>query len=374
MSTDLAIFLATSGHSGVDRVMRNLVPAFAAHGLRIDLLRVRGHGPHWEDLPENVRLIDLGSRHVYGSLPALLGYLRRQRPRVLLSDKDRVNRTALLARMLAGVDTRVAVRIGTTVSKNLERRTWWARIREFASIRLFYRHAQHILSPSRGAAEDLARIAGLPVGRIAVVRSPVVNERLTRLAAEPAGHPWLEAGAPPVILGVGELCGRKDFSTLVRAFARLRRQRACRLIVAGEGRHRQRLLGLAQELGVSEDVDLPGFVVNPYAYMSRARVFALTSTCEGMPVVLIEAMALGTPVAATDCPSGPREILDGGRYGPLVAVGDAETLAARLGELLDHPTSPDLLRAAVQDYTVERSVESYLHALGLSSCIQGPDA
>jgi len=364
--TDLALFLATSGHSGVDRIMRNLVPEFARHGLRIDLLKVEGHGPYWDELPHNVRAIELGVSHVNTALPALIRYLRRNRPEVLLSDKDKVNRTALAARALARVDTRVAVRMGTTVSKNLERRGWWARNSQLASIRLFYRHADGILTPSKGAAEDLAWIAGLPMTAVTVVPSPVLTERFAAMAGEAVDHPWFAPGEPPVILGVGELCARKDFATLLKAFAELRRGgRSCRLVIGGEGRQRDKLLQLARDLGVSEDVDLPGFLVNPYAYMDRAKVFALASICEGMPVVLIEAMALGTPVVSTDCPSGPREMLGDGRYGPLVPVGDSSALAGKIAEMLDNPTSPQALREAAMPYTVTNSARHYLNALGL---------
>ncbi|MGX2041938.1 glycosyltransferase [Methylocaldum sp. MU1018] len=363
--TDLALFLATSGHSGVDRIMRNLVPEFARHGLRIDLLGVKGHGPHWNELPDGVRSVDLGVSHVNTAWPALVRYLRRNRPEVLLSDKDKVNRTALTARALARVDTRVAVRIGTTVSKNLERRGWWARHSQLASIRLLYRHADAILTPSAGAAEDLAGIAGLPAEAVTVVPSPVLTDRFAAMAEENVDHPWFAPGEPPVILGVGELCARKDFITLLKAFAELRRGRPCRLVIGGEGRQRDKLLQLARDLGVSDDVDLPGFLANPYAYMRRAKVFALASICEGMPVVLIEAMACGTPVVSTDCPSGPREVLGEGRYGPLVSVGDSSALAGKIAEMLDNPVSPETLREATAPYAVANSARRYLKALGL---------
>jgi glycosyltransferase involved in cell wall biosynthesis len=362
---DLALFLATSGHSGVDRIMQNLIPAFAARGLRIDLLKVRGHGPHWDAPPEGARIVDLGAAHVNTAFPALVAYLGKQQPRVLLCDKYKVNRAALLARALARSGTRVAVRLGTTASKDLERRDAWTRRFESLSIRLLYRYADRILTPSRGAAEDLAALAGLPAAAVSVVRSPIVTGRMLDLAAQPAGHPWLEPGQPPVILGVGELCARKDFATLLRAFARIRRRCGCRLIVGGEGRQRDRLLSLARELDIAGDVDLPGFLPNPYAYMARARAFALTSDCEGMPVVLVEAMALGTPVVSTDCPSGPREVLADGRYGPLVGVGDSAALADRLEELLNRPADAALLREASRPYTLADSARQYLEALDL---------
>ncbi len=363
--TDLAVLLATSGHSGVDRIMKNLVPAMAAKGLAIDILRIRGHGPYWENLPPGVRLVDLGTSHVNTSMSALVGYLRTIRPKVLLTDKDRVNRLALWARRIARVPTRAVVRIGTTVSENLARRSSWARHSQLFSLRRFYSWADRVIVPSRGAAEDLVRVSGLPGRKITVVPSPVITPGLFRQAAEKAPHPWLEDNRMPVIMGIGELCARKDFATVIRAFAKVRAKRPCRLIILGEGRQRAKLETLIHALELEEAVCLPGFV-NPYPWLSRASVFVSSSRCEGLPVALIEALALGIPSVAADCPSGPREILDGGRYGPLVPVGDYQAMAEAIFSQLDMPAATRFLQAAARPYTVENSVEGYLQVLGLA--------
>jgi glycosyltransferase involved in cell wall biosynthesis len=368
LEVDLAVFLATSGHSGVDRVFRNLVPEFARRGLRIDLLAIRHHGPDYGDLPAGVRRIAFGTSHVNTALPALWRYLRRKRPLVLLSDKDRVNRTALIARWLARVPTRVGVRLGTTASVNLANRGAVERWLQTASMRRLYRTADAVLVPSHGAAGDLSRLARLPPSLIHVVPSPVIGARMRALAAESPGHPWFADGGPAPILGVGELSERKDFATLVRAFARLRTDRPdARLVVLGEGRRRSELEQLARTLGIADAVSLPGFVDNPYCYMARAAAFALCSRWEGMPVVLIEALALGIPSVACDCPSGPREVLADGRYGPLVPVGDDVAVAAALADVLRAPLPKAELQEAVRGYTVEASADAYLAALGLGS-------
>jgi glycosyltransferase involved in cell wall biosynthesis len=364
MSVDLAIFAATSGHSGVDRVLRNLVPAIAALGLRVDVLGVAGHGPVFPALPDGVRHLPLGAAHVNTAIPALVRYLRAERPAAMLSDKDRVNRAALLARALARVPTRVGVRQGTTVSVNLASRRASERWLQTASMRWIYPFADAVLVPSAGAADDLAAYARLPRERIHVVPSPIVTPTLKLRAAEGVDHPWFADGAPPVILGVGELSERKDFATLVRAFARVRAERPCRLLILGEGRRRQELETLASTLGVREDVALHGFVPNPYPFMRRAAVFALASRWEGMPVVLIEALGLGRPCVACDCPSGPREVLDGGRVGPLVPVQDDARFAEALRRQLDAPTPEADARAAVAGYTDVASARAYLAALG----------
>lgn len=369
----LAIFVATSGHSGVDRNMKNLIPEIAARGIQVDVLRIKHHGLYLEKelqqegraLPDNVRLVELGSAHVNTSLLPLLRYLKQEQPDALLTDKDKVNRLALWARRLAGVSTRVVVRMGTTVSKNLESRSALQRWSQYASIRLFYRWADAIITPSQGAADDLAHIAGLPVDRVSVVPSPVITPRFQQLLAQSVDHPWLSRKDRPVILGVGELSMRKDFATLLRAFARLRQQRPARLIILGKGRQHDALLRLASKLGIADDLDLGGFAANPYAYMAQADLFVLSSRCEGAPVVLMEALGAGIAAVATDCPSGPREILDQGRLGPVVPVGDDTALAQAMLATLDRPPEQAQLLAAAQRYTVQASADRYLETLGL---------
>jgi glycosyltransferase involved in cell wall biosynthesis len=362
----LAIFAATSGHSGVDRLIGNLVRQLDAWGVGVDLLEIRGHGPYLEiGSMANVRALDLGCSHVTGSFPALVRYLRRERPRSMLTDKDRVNRIAILARKLAGVSTRLAVRIGTTVSVNLASRGAFERWQQRTSIRRLYPLADCVLVPSGGVADDLVRYTGMDPKQVRVVRSPILTADLRDRAREPAGHPWLAEHRAPVILGVGELGHRKDFETLVRAFALVRRRRPCRLIILGRGRRREALLALAQQLGVAQDVDLPGFHPNPYAFMARADLFVLSSRWEGMPVVLIEALALHTPVVSTDCPSGPREILSGRGLGTLVPVGGIEPMAEAIEHWLDADGAQPDFERAIADYRVEASAHAYLDALGI---------
>lgn len=360
----IAFFFATSGHSGVDRLAGHLVRGFAATGHTVELLQIRNHGPYLQDLPRGVERIDLGVSHVGPALLPLIRYLRRARPDMLLCDKYRVNRLVLLARRLARCNTRIAVRVGTTVSIDLASRSRLQRWAETLWMRLLYPQADVVITPSQGAARDLERVARLPAGRAIAVPSPLVAGDLPARAAEAPEHPWLSGKDRPVILGAGELCSRKDFATLMRAFARVRAAMPARLIILGEGRQRERLLALASELGVADDVSLPGFVGNPYAFMARADVFALTSRWEGFGNVLAEALAVGTPVVSTDCPSGPREILQEGRYGPLVPVGDDARLADALRRVLHNPPGRDILRAAARAYDVTQATRSYLAALG----------
>jgi glycosyltransferase involved in cell wall biosynthesis len=283
----------------------------------------------------------------------------------MLVAKDRAGRLAVLARLLSRVNTRIVVRLGTNLSAAMAHRTgiqfWLRRL----PIRLLYPRIDRIIAVSEGVRQDILDISGINPERVRVVRNPVLTPRLHALAQQPATHPWLVDPETPVILGAGRLTQQKDFITLIRAFARLRAKRCCRLIILGEGRQREGLYALAEDLGISNDIDLPGFTDNPYVYMANVALFVLSSRWEGSPNVLTEAMTLGTPVVATDCPSGPNEILHGGQIAPLVPVGDWQSLATAMAQVLDQPPASGSLSRAVREYEVETSANNYLRILGI---------
>lgn len=362
----LAVFVSFSGRGGVERMILNLCGGFVAHGFAVDLLLARAQSEHLENLPEGVRVVHLNARHTWTSLPALVRYLRHARPRALLAAKDRAIQVAVIARMLARAPVRLVGRLGTTVSAALEgqgrlRRWFW-----YSGMRLFYRGTDAIVAVSEGVAADVARITGLPPARLPVVRNPAWSPEIEHLAQAPVTHPWFAARGAPVILGVGRLTRQKDFPTLMRAFARVRAQRRCRLLILGEGRGRAELMGLARKLDIVADVSLPGFVSNPYACLARAQLFVLSSRWEGSPNVLTEALALGIPVVATDCPSGPREILRDGYYGKLVPMNDDVALARAIEETLDRPLPSARLKEAARPYTLAAATAGYLAVLGLT--------
>lgn len=361
----VAFFFSTSGHSGVDRIMKNLIPAVARRGYRVDQLKVQGHGPDIDCALPNFRVVDLGTRHTYTALCAVARYLRDSPPAAMLSDKDRVNRTAILARRQAGSATRLVLRSGTTISVDMAHRGAMERWSQRQSMRRLYGDAHAIIVPSVMAARDFVEFSGLPARLIQVVASPVAPRALFEQPAIRPEHPWLAPGAPPVILGVGELSRRKDFATLIRAFAQICASRDARLIILGRGSQRETLLQLASELKIADKVDLPGFSTEVFGYMHHAAAFALCSQWEGMPVVLIEALAAGVAVVATDAPGGSRELLQDGALGPLVPVGDVPALAAALNALLDTPADRQALRAAARPYEIERATDAYLAAMGL---------
>jgi glycosyltransferase involved in cell wall biosynthesis len=228
--------------------------------------------------------------------------------------------------------------------------------------RRFYPWADWVIGNSQGVSDDLSRMIGLPRERIKVLYNPVVTPEVMAKAQAPLDHPWFKAGAPPVVLAVGRLTKQKDFPTLLQAFARVRQNRSCRLMILGEGPDRPALESLVRQQGFASDVALPGFVGNPYAYMSRASLYVLSSQWEGLPTVLIEALYCGPPVVATDCPSGPREILADGKHGALVPVGDVPALTQAMDAALAGKT-PIPTEASWQPYAVDTVVDQYLALL-----------
>jgi len=359
----IAVFASFSGKGGVERMVVNLCRGMAESGHPVDLVLVRAESEHLQGLPASVRVVRLGARHTLGSVLALAGYLRRERPAALLAAKDRAGQTAVIARWLAGVPTRVVFRIGTTVSAALEGRSSLTKALWYLPMRVLYRFADAIVAVSQGVADDLQRITGLPFNRFHVIANPVITPDLADQAREAVDHPWLAEVAPPIILGIGRLTRQKDFPTLLKAFSLVSREIDCRLMILGEGRDRVSLEQLARDLGIAERVDLVGFRPNPYAYLQRARLFVLSSAWEGSPNALTEAMALGVPVVSTDCPSGPREVLDGGRLAPLVPVGDVQALAAAIKASLFRLPRPEQLRQSVAEYAMMHSSQRYLDVL-----------
>lgn len=362
---DIALLLATSAHSGVVTVMRHLTESWLACGVSVDLLHIEGHGPDPALMPPGVRTIPLGCRHVATAGPGLRRYLRAQAPHVLLADKHRLNLLALEAAGACAPATRVCLRTGTAVLADLDQYGPWRRLKVRRAIARHYGKAHAVIVPSPGIAQDLLEL-GVPNDILQVIPNPIATAGLDDLARKPLAHPWFQPGEPPVVLGVGELCARKDFLTLLEAASLASRSKALRLMILGDGPQRVHLQQRAHALGWAEHLALPGFVANPYPYMSRAAMLVLPSRLEGFGNVLVEAMHLGTPLIATDCPYGPRDILEHGRLGLLVQVGAPRAMAEAILETLVKPAQRQELRAAAARYDQHANARRYLEVMGVA--------
>ena len=363
MDGRIALFTRDLAAGGVARVIANLSKGFIERGHSVDVVLARARGPFIDQLADGVRVIDLGVERSLASIPGLVRYLRREQPTALLACQDGANVVALWSKWLARGSTRVLISIHTNVSQNARAATR-ARGRLIPYfMRWFYGWADDVIAVSEGVADDVAGIARLDRQRIHVIYNPVDTDHVKALATVPLEHPWFAPDAPPVVLSAGRLTLQKDFPSLLRAFAQVRHGRPARLMILGEGDDRAALEDLVGQLDCRDDVALPGFVTNPYPYMAAAGVFVLSSAWEGFGNVLIEAMALGTPVVSTDCPSGPAEILGRGRYGALVPVGDVDALARAIATALDHPPQASCGIDRANTYSCERIASQYLAAI-----------
>lgn len=367
LSPKIAIFLSTSGHSGVDRAMAKMIPELCRRGFRIDLLQVKNHGPYINDEIDNLRLVPLGRSHTMSCFGPVISYLKREKPDVLFSDKDKANRVSLLAARVAKSAARIVVRSGTIMSINLKNRSFIEVLFHKLSMQYLYPDAHAVIVPSIYARDDLARLCPLTPEQIDVVPFPVVDETLLAMSKELPSHPWLIKKTCPVIVAVGELSPRKDHATLIRAFAELRSSRPCKLLIIGRGGLKTSLLQMIAKLGLESDIHLLGFLPNPYPYIANADLLVHTATFEGLGMVLVESLYLQTPVIATDCQGGPREILADGKYGKLVPVADPRKLAEAINDEFSrvNGNTAGCFTNAIAPYTLASSVDGYLRSMGL---------
>ena len=360
--TDVAIFLMDLRGGGAERVMLNLAEGLSHIGLKVDLVLVQATGEYVDKIPPQLNLVTLGQKRLIQAVPVLRRYLQEHQPKALISALEDTNIVAIVAKLWARVSTRLIVTVHNQLSQEIKHAQNWKRRLVPYSIRWFYPWADAVVGVSQGVVTDLLQF-GTPRNRTHAIYNPIITPSFLAQPPTALQHPWFETTAPPVILGVGRLNEQKDFVTLIRAFAQVRKQRSAKLVILGEGAERNRLEALIQELHLDNDVSLPGFVPNPYDYMAAAQVVALSSAWEGFGNVLVEAMAMGTPVVSTNCDSGPAEILDHGHYGQLVPVKDASAMAQAILETLRQSPDPALLQQRANDFTLDKVLSHYQQLL-----------
>jgi glycosyltransferase involved in cell wall biosynthesis len=352
---------------GIGRNTLNLGEELTRRGYPVDLFLTREGGVYAAQVPSSIRLF-IGEGSATRSISSLIAYLRRRRPRVIISAHPHIHLLVLIAARLARGHTRVVCTVRTNISVDRKSKGAYRNILIEAA-RYAYRRADAVVAVSEGVADDLAAHAGIPRGDVRVIYNPALTRRLLEQETLEIDCSWLMERHAPVIVSVGRLTKQKDFPTLVRALAHVREVLPdCRLVILGEGEERSSIESLVQELGLGEAVLMPGFVPNPAAYVARASLFALSSAWEGFGNVLVEAMAVGTPVVATDCPSGPAEILEHGSFGRMVPVGDYLSLAEAIINELRTPTPANVLRQRAEMFSAESAADQWLELIaGLPS-------
>ena len=363
----IALMASDFEDGGVERNFTNLARGFARLDVETWLLVGNPDHAYLRDLDPAIRVLSVrGSR-----ADCLREFMARERPDALITGKLRDDLAAVEARDDLPAENRVRLiaAVGTLMSGRFAAHLWnpFKTLRETRRIRAGYRRLNGITAVSQAVADDLRQVFGVREVPIAVLANPIIPDDLDGLAALPCTQPWLAASSAdrsgPVIVALGGLRQVKDFATLLHAFARL--QRHARLVIIGEGKERPALAALARRLGIQDRVDLPGFVANPFPWLARADLLALSSRREGLPNALVEALALGIPVVATDCTGGVRELLQDGQLGPLVPVGDPAALADAMTLTLDRLAAGDLnrdrLRQAAEPYRLIPAARAYLN-------------
>jgi glycosyltransferase involved in cell wall biosynthesis len=367
----VALFLKNE-RGGVAGRRLHLAEALLRRGCRVDVLTVwLRHGS--DGIPAGARVIQLARslrnwRAIpahYVAVPALARYLQRERPHALLSATTPLNVAAVFAKYLSRTPVRLVISQHNPVSKTIAFRQYRSAPVMAPLVRKFYPAADAVIAVSTGIADDLKNVIGLNGTKVSVIHNPVITDAIDPLRGAPVEHPWFTGGGPPIVIGAGRLTTQKGFDDLIRAFVLVRARRDARLVILGSGRDRDQLIDLVRQLRLDEVVDLPGWVANPHAYMARANVFVLSSRYEGFGNVLVEALACGCPIVATECVGGPADILDHGRFGRLVPVGDLEAMAQAILDALDTPADADALRRRALDFHVDRIVERYCEVLGV---------
>ena len=367
----LAVYCGPFDGGSTAKIAARLANGFVSRGVPTDLLVTASRDPIPETTLPGVGVMPMGRMGPLTRVPSMALYLRRRRPTAVLTHRIREDVFTLKAARLAGLDTPIYVTVHGRMSVKLDHLTGWKGRRRRAEVLHWYPRNRGIVAISQDTAADLRRLLG-PDAPVTTIPNPIVTPEMLALAQAPIAHPWFDpagtAAGRPVLVFAGRLEVEKDLGTLLRAFARLRTECDCRLLIIGDGRLRPEVEAERDALGLGDAVDMPGWAANPYPYLRLASLVVLSSIWDALPTVLIEALALGTPVVSTECGAGPREILDGGRYGLLVPTGDPEALAAAMARTLADPLPAATLRQGGERYEAQRNADLYLRLmLGLEA-------
>jgi glycosyltransferase involved in cell wall biosynthesis len=364
MISHICIFPDRIDDGGVDRYAINLAQAFIDEGMKVDIFVTNGVGRLLSQKPAQAGLF-IGGGTAKSSFWPFFRYLIQHKPDVVISANLYIDVICIVARIASFSKAKNLVSLHSTFSKDAYRGRPWLKAIYSGICRLLYPKAHFIVAVSKAVAEDAKTYFRLAQD-VSVIYNPVITKELRALSLAPIRHPFYQKHGEFVILSVGRLTVQKDFETLLQAFATLTQKLRCKLVILGEGEELQNLQRLTHELNIFTHVDFVGFVDNPYPFFLHSDVLVSSSQCEGLPTVIIEALAVGTKVVATDCPGGSSEILGGGQFGALVPIQDSLALSNAIYEALLALKSPkveDLLKERAKSFTAFESAKAYLRLM-----------
>jgi glycosyltransferase involved in cell wall biosynthesis len=351
---DLIIYTPTL-EGGVGRIIFNLSKGLIEKKYKIEILVNQMTPESFVD--PGISILNLNQPRTYKNFFPIARYLKIKRPKSFMSVIYHGNLVSLAAHAISKSKSRMVVCEHIALEQALGNEKFFMRHVLKLLIRIFYRFAGSVVTVSKTAADEL-KSHGVPKNKIEVIYNPVITNDLLAGSDEKIDLPWFNSQTAPIILSIGRLTVQKDFETLIRAAAEVKKQREVKLLILGDGPEKENLNQLIRQLGLESDVLMPGFVKNPYSYFKYSSVFVLSSRWEGLPTVLIEALAFGVPIVSTDCPAGPKEILQEGKLGRLVEVGDAKAMSNAIIETLDNPL-PKPNANDLENFTSDTAVSKY---------------
>jgi len=358
-NTSNIAFFVPSLDGGVGKVTAALALGMHEKNIHVEVWSASGPGGYSKELGQTLTMCHLGTGSVRSSFIPLIKMLRKQKPKIVFGASFHANCILILASRFIKQRPQIIIAEHTSLEVALKELSFFKRILMTALIRLLYPIANAHIAVSEGVAKGIAKYGGVNISGVSVISNPVVSDELFEKSKQAVSHPFFELDEP-TILTVGRLSKEKDYSTLLTAFALANKEIPSRLIILGEGSERDNLEKMMCNLNIKDRVSIQGHKDNPYPYFVHSDVFVLSSTREGLPTVLIEALALGMKIVSTDCPSGPREILENGLYGTLVPIKDAVSLAHGIIDAI-HSPKKDVPKDALDTYKIESVITQYIH-------------
>lgn len=366
----ILFFLPSLEAGGAQRVVLNLASAFAEKKCEVILVVAIPRGNLLNSVPDNVKLIHLNLRRSFLAISPLIKIIKSERPDIIYSRMNYANIIMAIASKLAFTKAKFIA----TIANTLTQEQFGNKIEEkgmFALEKLCYKRADIVIANSKDTYDDLIREKIVKPEKLKIIYNPVIDFNSMQVKIdEPILHPWLKNKTSLVLIAVGRLYHQKNFAFLIRCFAEVKKHSNAKLIIVGEGQLRAELEALVAEYNLQDDVSMPGFD-NPYPYYKYADLFVLTSLWEGFGNVIVEALACGCPVVASNCPGGPKEILEWGKYGTLVDGYDEVQFAEAILAELERKRSKELLISRAGNFTIDKIVKQYEELfLTLRTCLK----
>lgn len=362
---ELVIFIPSLRGGGLEKSILRLAVALNRQNVELDLV-VANTIDSVYSVPDEVPFVNLNASRIIYTLYPLIRYLKKTKSSVLFSAGTPLNSIAIAAKLITGYPKRLVIgernHLSSIVGHSPRFRD---KLRPYL-VRFLYPFADLVLAVSKSVADDVVTVGGLQQSKVEVIHNFFNIDEIVAKSTLPIGVDWIDNQQIPILISIGRMVPQKAYDTLLKAFSLVRSQRECRLIILGDGKERVSLENLVQELEVQDDVYMPGFVQNPYSYIAKASLFVHSSLWEGLPGVLIEALACGTPIISTNSPGGASEILENGKYGTLVVPRSVTGLADAILTKLDKPTNSEKLVERARFFSADRILQQYMKAFDVA--------